>query len=630
MRQTDSGVQSSITESKSKKSVPESIIAFGYFDQVPVFRQLIPMKWLRRLMVLWNEYRKWLYLSLLLTVVGAIGTLAIPSLSQTMINEGIAGNDLGIVLTYGGHMVILTLIVAACQAFNTLIAVKFSEQTAHHLRTSGYRHIQDLSFGNLDRMRPGDLLVRLTNDIQNVKIAIQQGILNLPLVPVMLVVTVIMVAINSPSLIGLMLVILIVFTLLLATYLRLVLPVFAERQEKYDQMSNRLQETMAGVRVVKAFVRQRLENARFREAAGEVRGASLRAQTCIAILIPTMLLVVNLALAAIFYIGGTSVLRGAGFSVGEVIASIQYLFLLIMPFMILGTVLPAISAARPSFDRIYELLETSADVTDPEQPASIDPSAILGEIAFENVSFGYRNPDGTPGKLVLRNISFIAKPGETIGILGATGSGKSTLIHLIPRFYDVTGGVITLDGTDVRRFRQDDLRRAVAICLQQPNLFFGTIRENLLFAADDQSDDNMMRSAEDADAAGFIASIPKNYDDSVARHGANFSGGQRQRLAIARTLAAKPKVLILDDSTSACDVATEARIQDRINGRFAGVTKLLVAQRISTVIAADRILLLENGGIAASGTHEELLASSPQYREIYDSQLGKGITGGLS
>ena len=586
------------------------------------------MNTLLRLFGLWKDYRNLLIFSLLLTIGGAIGTLAIPTLSQTLINNGIINDNLGMVIRYGGYMLVLTVIAAACQIANTLIAVKFSERTAHYLRTEAYNHIQDLSFGNLDRMRPSDLLVRLTNDIQNVKIAIQQGILNLPLVPVMLIITIILISINSPSLFGLMILLLVVFSILLLVYLWFVLPVFAIRQKKYDEMGSALQENMAGVRVIKAFVRQRLENERFAAVAGSVRTASLRAQTSIAFLIPTMLLVVNLALAAIFYLGGMNVLSGAGFSVGEVIASMQYLFLLIMPFMILGTVLPAISAARPSLGRIFELLDTPADVRDPENPAAFDPASARGRVVFDHVSFGYRGPDGNPGPLVLRDISFTAESGETIGFLGSTGSGKSTLVHLIPRFYDVTSGSITIDGTDIRHIPQDTLRRTVAICLQQPNLFFGTIRENLLFATDDRTDGNMAAAAEDADAAGFIANIPLRYDDAVSRHGANFSGGQRQRLAIARTLAAKPAILILDDSTSACDVATEARIQDKIGQRFAAVTKFLVAQRISTVIAADRIILLEDGKIAASGTHEQLLKSSPQYREIYDSQLGRGILGG--
>jgi len=583
---------------------------------------------IQRLLTMWRPNRKWLVLSIALTIGGAIGTLAIPALSQTLIDKGISGGDLHMVIRYGGYMLILTLAAAACQVVNTIIAVKFSERTAHYLRTSAYDRIQDLSFGNLDRFRPSDLLVRLTNDVQNIKIAIQQGILNLPLVPVMLIVTILLIAVRSPSLIWLMVIILVVFSALLGTYLWLVLPVFALRQEKYDAMSETLQENMTGVRVVKAFVRQKYENERFSNVAGEVRAASRRAQNYIAVLIPTMLLIVNLALAAIFLTGGVGVLKGTGFSTGEVIASVQYLFLLIMPFMILGTVLPAISAARPSLNRIFELLDTPADVRDSEHPAAVDPAAVKGRLVFDNVSFGYKGTEEKAGPLVLQGISFTAGPGETIGFLGPTGSGKSTLVHLVPRFYDVTAGMITIDGTDVREIPQDELRNIVGICLQQPNLFSGTIRDNLLFGAKDASEENMVAAATDADADGFIRNIPRQYDDAVARHGANFSGGQRQRLAIARTLAAKPKILILDDSTSACDVATEARIQDAINRRFASVTKLLVAQRISTVISADRIILLENGRIIATGRHEDLLTSSPQYKEIYDSQLGKGIVGG--
>jgi ATP-binding cassette subfamily B protein len=578
--------------------------------------------------MMWKPNRKWLLLSIVITIGGAIGTLAIPALSQTLIDKGISGNNLSMVIHYGGYMLILTLAAAACQVVNTIIAVRFSERTAHYLRTLAYDRIQALSFGNIDRMRPSDLLVRLTNDIQNVKIAIQQGILNLPLVPIMLIITILLIAVRSPSLIWLMVIMLIVFSALLGTYLWLVLPVFAVRQEKYDTMSSTLQENMAGVRVVKAFVRQKYENERFSSVAGQVRAASLRAQSYIAVLIPTMLLTVNLALATIYYTGGIAVLEGTGFSIGEVIASVQYMFLLIMPFMILGTVLPAISAARPSINRIFELLDTPADVKDSDHPVAVDPESVKGRLVFDHVSFGYIGSDRKPGALVLQDISFSTEPGETIGFLGPTGSGKSTLVHLVPRFYDVTSGKITIDGTDVREFPQHTLRGIVGICLQQPNLFSGTIRDNLLFATENPSEENIVAAATDADADAFIRNIPRQYDDSVARHGANFSGGQRQRLAIARTLAANPKILILDDSTSACDVATEARIQDAINRRFAKVTKLLVAQRISTVISADRIILLENGRIIANGRHEDLLRTSPQYKEIYDSQLGKGIVGG--
>lgn len=581
----------------------------------------------KRIFQAWKEHWIWLLFSLLLTIGGALGTLAIPAFSQEIIDAGIMGNNFNVILSVGGYMFLAALFAAVCQVANTAIAVKFSEQTAHELRTVSYNHIQTMSFGNLDRFRPSDLLVRLTTDIQNVKIAIQQGILNLPLVPIMLITSIILIAVRTPSLIWLMIVLLVIFSCLLTFYLVIVIPLFNLRQKKFDGLNRALQENMAGVRVVKAFVRQDLENKRFSAVAGEVKSASLKAQYIVAYLIPTLIFIVIIALGAIYYIGGTEILQGTGFSLGEVTASVQYLFIMIMPFMILGTVLPAITSAHPSLQRIFEVIDAVPEVRDSEKPTDVNPASIKGDLIFENVSFGYRGNDGEPGPRVLKNISFEAHPGETIGFLGPTGSGKSTLVSLIPRFYDVNSGRITIDGIDIRDIPQDQLREIIGISLQQPNLFSGSIRENILFGSEDQTDENMILSAQDADAEGFVANIPENYDGGVARHGTNFSGGQRQRLCIARTLAKNPRIIILDDSTSACDVATEARIQDAVNNRFSGITKLLVAQRISTVIAADRIILLDSGKIIATGRHEELLQTSPEYKEIYDSQLGRGILG---
>jgi len=580
-----------------------------------------------RLLSLWRIYWKWLLVSLLLTLGTALGMLAVPALSEELINNGIMANNFQIILTYGGYMLLAGFLAGAFQAANTLIAVRFSERTAAYLRSEAYNRVQEFSFGNLDRLRPSDLLVRMTTDIQNIKIAIQQGILNLVFSPVILIVAVGYIALNSPRLLWLMAGLLVIFLILLCLYLTVVVPLFHQRQAKYDLMTRNLQENMAGVRVVKAFVRQDLEKGKFGQGAAEVREASAKAQHYVALLIPTMILVVVFALAAVYFLGGTLVMEGKGFSLGEVTAAVQYLILMIMPFMILGAVLPAISSARPSLKRVFEVIDTEPDIRDKEGAVALEPASVTGMIAFENVSFGYLSPDGKPGPLVLRNISLTIAPGETLGILGPTGSGKTSLISLVPRFYDVTGGRVTIDGTDVRDITQASLRRCIGICLQQPNLFSGTIRENILFGADDQSDDNMIAAARDADADGFIQNIPGNYNDTVARRGANFSGGQRQRISIARTLATKPRILILDDSTSACDVATEARIQDAITKRFP-VTRIIVAQRISSVIAADRIILLENGEIAAIGTHEELMKTSAGYREIFDSQLGSGILAG--
>jgi ATP-binding cassette, subfamily B, bacterial len=585
------------------------------------------MKDFYRLLSLWRIYWKWLLVSVLLTIGTALGMLAVPALSEELINSGIMTQDFNVILKYGGYMLLAAFVAGACQAANALIAVKFSERTAEYLRNEAYSKVQEFSFGNLDRLRPSDLLVRLTTDVQNIKIAVQQGILNLLFSPIILIVAIGYIALTSPSLLGLMAGLLVICVILLGIYLIVVMPQYNLRQVKYDHLNRNLQENMAGVRVVKAFVRQDLEKEKFGKGAAEVRDASVRAQHYVALLIPTMIFVVVMALALVYFVGGSQVMEGKGFSLGEVTAAVQYLFLMIMPFMILGAVLPAISSARPSLKRLFEVIDAEPEIRDKEGAITLDPPVVTGRIVFEDVDFGYRGPGGQPGPLVLKNINLSIAPGEIIGILGPTGSGKTSLISLVPRFYDVTKGRVLIDGVDVRDISQDSLRRCIGICLQQPNLFSGTIRENILFGADDQSDDNMRAAARDADAEGFIENIPKNYDDSVSRRGTNFSGGQRQRISIARTLATKPRILILDDSTSACDVATEARIQDAIAKRFP-VTRLIVAQRISSVIAADRILLLENGGIAAIGTHEELLKTSTGYREIYDSQLGSGILAG--
>lgn len=608
------------------KHVPQQLNRI--IRKVPFHDLGVPsMNDLARLAAIWAGAWKWLALSLLLTVGTAIGMLAVPTFSEQLINQGILAGDETIMVTYGGYMLLAALLAGACQVANTAIAVLFSERTAGYLRTEAYKRIQELSFGNLDRLQPSDLLVRLTTDVQNIRLAIQQGILNLPFGPVVILVALGYIAITSPSLVWLMVAVLVISMVLLILYLTVVVPLFQGRQERYDTMTRSLQENMAGIRVVKAFVRQDLENRRFEEVAGEVRTASARAQHYAALLIPSMIFVVVLALAGVYYFGGIEVMNGTGSSVGEVTAAVQYLFLMIMPFMILGTVLPAVSSARPSLRRVFLVLDQVPDIRDRPEAVTLQKDQVSGRVVFEDVSFGYPGTDGTPGPLVLQNISFSAEAGQTIGVLGPTGSGKTSLVHLIPRFYDVTIGRVTLDGTDVRDITGDSLKSAVGVCLQQPNLFSGTIRENILLGAEDAPDDTMAKAARDADAEGFISSIPGQYDERVARRGANFSGGQRQRLSIARTLAAGPAVLILDDSTSACDVATEARIQEAISRSFP-VTRFIVAQRVSSVIAADKILLLDKGRIIASGCHEELLATSPEYREIYDSQLGAGVLPG--
>ena len=321
----------------------------------------------------------------------------------------------------------------------------------------------------------------------------------------------------------------------------------------------------------------------------------------------------------VIWFGGMEIIEGGTTDVGELIAFTQYFFIILAQLWILSIVLPQITSAEASAARLAELIDTQPEIRDPPGPIPVDPSRIKGRIVFENVSFSY---EGEGGRESIRNIDLVVEPGQTVAFLGATGAGKSTLINLIPRFYDVTEGRVTIDGIDVRDISQKNLREIVGIALQEAVLFSGTVKGNISFGRPEATYDEVQEAARAADADGFISAIPESYDTRVARRGANFSGGQRQRLSIARAITVKPRILILDDSTSAVDVATETRIQEAMDEMLKETTKLVVAQRISTVLNADKIVLLDGGEMVAFGDHRELMSSSPLYREIFESQLG--------
>jgi len=399
-------------------------------------------------------------------------------------------------------------------------------------------------------------------------------------------------------------------------------PMFTWVQEKLDRLNTVLQENLAGVRVVKAFVRERHEVERFEGANVDLMERNIRIMRLVAILLPTMTLILNLGIAGAIWIGGAAALSGE-MTVGQVVASINYLSFAMFPLMMLAGMLGPIAAANASAGRILEILDDSADVAD--RPGAHDLSEPQGRIAFENVSFAYSGNGAEP---VLRGVDFVAEPGETVALLGATGSGKSTLIHLIPRFYDPTEGRITFDGIDLRDLRSRSLRSHIGIALQEAVLFGGTIRENIVYGRPDASDDEVRAAAAAAQAAEFIDAFEDGYETVIGQRGVTLSGGQRQRVAIARALLVRPKVLILDDSTSAVDIETEVRLQDALDRLLADsehtTTRFIVAQRISTVLLADKILVLDRGSIESCGTHAELLERSPIYREIFRSQLGAG------
>jgi ATP-binding cassette subfamily B protein len=491
------------------------------------------------------------------------------------------------------------------------------------LRVSTYRKIQGLSFGNLDRYRTSDLLVRLTSDINNVKLAVLYSVMMLFQAPFTLLLALLIAWFSTPRLFLLMVAILVVVVAVMLLLLRGMQKLYTTRQTKLDGVNNVLQEALAGVRVVKAFGREGYESQRFGTAAVDLRQASLGPAHRIALFVPSLMGLIYISMAAMFYIGGRQVLVAGNTNLGDIVVFSNLLVTAIVPVAMLAYLVPYLESGEASVGRIFQVLDEVQEVQDKPDVEPVDVNRFEGRVVFDNVSFGYRGKDGKAETMALKNISLTVEPGQTVGFLGATGSGKSSLVNLIPRFYDVVEGKVTIDGVDVRDIPQRQLRRIVGLALQEAVLFSGTVRGNILFGRKELDEDAMVAAARSADADSFISKIPEQYDAPVARRGANFSGGQRQRLSIARAVATRPKIIILDDSTSALDLATEARVQDAVQGMMAKTTKFYVAQRISTVLTADKIVLLDAGKQVAVGTHAELLQGSPLYREIYESQLGK-------
>ena len=576
----------------------------------------------RKMLVIYKGSKSALVISQVLLFLSVATNQVIMALNARLINEGVQANDINVVISTAMWMVGLTLVLTVFSVGNAIYAVMFAEGTANFLRVTTFRKVQTFSFGNLDRFRTGDLLVRLTADINNVKSAVLFGVMNLLQAPFTVFVVLLITYFLAPSQLLLMVVIMVVVSVILFSLLRNIQKLFKLRQDALDRVNNILQENLAGVRVVKAFVRERYESQRFATASDEFKQTALAPAYRIAIFLPTATALIYTAVAVVYLIMGREVMINQTLSLGEVVVFSQLLAAALVPITMLAFILPYMEAGEASLGRIIEVLADTPEVQDKPEAQRIDPATIRGRIVFENVSFGYRDKSGKPMGQALQNINLTIEPGETVGFLGATGSGKSTLVNLIPRFYDVTAGRITIDGVDVRDIPQQQLHKFVVAALQESVLFTGTVRGNVLMGNPRADDDAMLKAAQAADADSFVSNIPEGYDAAVSRRGANFSGGQRQRLSIARALAAEPKILILDDSTSALDLATEAHVQGAVQAMISKTTKLYVAQRISTVLTADKIVLLDGGKQVAMGRHNELAQQSQLYRDICISQLG--------
>ena len=587
------------------------------------------VKSFRRLFAIYKGYRLRLILSQILLAISALCTLGVATLNQRIINEGIIAEDPSIILSTGIWMAVLAVIAGGTMAVTAAFAVFFAQGTAYVIRTELYDKIQSFSFANFDQFRTGNLMVRLSGDVTNVANAVQYTVLLLLYAPFMVLLAFALAIINTPSLVWILVVVTIVVLAAMGMLIPRIFKAYDNRQKRLDDLNNTLQENLAGMRVVKAFTRENLENERFEKRADNMRKPAFEAAFRVAALNPMLTAIAQISIALAIGVGGTQVLEGMGLSVGELITFTQYLSLVVTPLALMAVVVPFILRGDASAGRIWEVYDAEARVQDKPDAKTIGLDQIKGRVELENVTFAFQRPDGEFDPPAIKNINLVVEPGERVGILGATGAGKSALVNLIPRFYDVTEGRITIDGTDVRDFPQENLRQIVGIALQEAVLFQGDIRFNLKFGNPEAGDTIMAGAAEAADSYGFITNLPQNWEAPVARRGYNFSGGQRQRLSITRTLTNQPRVLILDDSTSALDVATESRVQDAIPEFTNNVTTIYIAQRISAVIDLDKIVLMENGGITATGTHEELMQSSPLYQEIYESQLGGGITASL-
>ena len=587
------------------------------------------IKSLRRTLGMYRKYRARLIISQFLVLISAAATIGVASLNQRLINQGIETGNVEVILSTGLWMLVLSLVSGLCLAGTAYLAVFFSQGTGYYIRSRLYQKIQSFSFGNYDRFRTSDMLVRLNADVVNVQNALLYMTLLLLYAPFMLLVTYVLTIINTPSLIWLLVVVTIVVLGIMALLIPQVFRAYDDRQKRLDDLNNTMQENLAGVRVVKAFTREEYEVERFAARANALRIPAYAAAVRVGFLAPMLTGITQLGIVLSLWIGGQQVLNNTGINVGELVTFTQYLSLVVAPLAMLAIVFPFMLRGDASAQRIFEIYDDEAMVQDREAVTPLAMEAIKGRVVFDNVSFAFRRPDGKLDPPALKNINLTIEPGEQVGFLGATGAGKSALVNLISRFYDVTEGSITIDGVDVREIPQDNLRQIVGTALQEALLFQGNVHFNLKFGAPETDDDVMIDASKAADAYGFIMNLPEKWDAPVARRGYNFSGGQRQRLSMSRALTPKPKILILDDSTSALDASTEGRVQGAIPEFTNNITTLYVAQRISAVIDLDKIVLLENGKIVAIGNHEELLESSPLYQEIYESQLGSGITAGL-
>lgn len=554
----------------------------------------------------------------LMMLTEVAGEVALPKLMSLIINNGVAGRDTGYILKTGLLMAAVVVCMAVGGILGSYFAAKASINFTADLRRDVFKKVQQFSFANIDSFSTGSLVTRLTNDIQQVQNVLTMGLKMALRAPGMFVGALFMAFMMNGRLAAILLVVIPLLSLAIGLILKTAFPRFEAMQKKLDRLNSGIQESLTNVRVVKSFVREDFEIGKFSGLNQDLRDSGMRALKIVIATMPVMMLAMNVTTLAVVWYGGNLIIGGS-MPVGDLTAFTTYIVQILMSLMMLSMVFLQSSRARASLKRITEVLDTVVDLND-DQAARKELRVEKGSVEFKDVSFGYGKGGGDR---VLEHISFKAEPGQTIGIIGATGSGKTSLVQLIPRLYDVTEGAVLVDGVDVRDYSLKNLRNGVGMVLQKNVLFSGTIEENLRWGDEDASREELVKAAVNAQADGFVTAFKNGYHTEIGQGGAGVSGGQKQRLCIARALLKKPKILILDDSTSAMDTATEAAIRESFKNELKDTTRIIIAQRISSVQDADRILVLDDGKIIGSGTHEELLRTCRAYEEIYATQIGE-------
>ena len=554
----------------------------------------------------------------LMMLTEVAGEVALPKLMSLIINNGVAGRDTGYILKTGLLMAAVVVCMAVGGILGSYFAAKASINFTADLRRDVFKRVQQFSFANIDSFSTGSLVTRLTNDIQQVQNVLTMGLKMALRAPGMFVGALFMAFMMNGKLAAILLVVIPLLSLAIGLILKTAFPRFEAMQKKLDRLNSGIQESLTNVRVVKSFVQEEFEIGKFVGLNQDLKDSGMRALKIVIATMPVMMLAMNVTTLAVVWYGGNLIIGGS-MPVGDLTAFTTYIVQILMSLMMLSMVFLQSSRARASLKRIAEVLDTVVDLND-DQAARKELRVEKGSVEFKDVSFGY-GKDGSDR--VLEHISFHAEPGQTIGIIGATGSGKTSLVQLIPRLYDVTEGAVLVDGVDVRDYSLKNLRNGVGMVLQKNVLFSGTIEENLRWGDEDASREEIVKAAVNAQADGFVTAFKNGYHTEIGQGGAGVSGGQKQRLCIARALLKKPKILILDDSTSAVDTATEAAIRESFKNELKDTTRIIIAQRISSVQDADRILVLDDGKIIGSGTHEELLRTCRAYEEIYATQIGE-------